>query len=127
MRRHWRDDFIAALARYDVRPNVARRVLRYTATLQRLSEAQCNGDWPADNGERKVEQCVRCGAGFAPSVMYRGEGQGRVVCPDCRTSDLARAYVAEQLPGWSVSFAGDPRGCVVVLTAPDGREVGVPS
>ena len=126
----WREHFIATLAWYDVRPDVARRVLRYAATLQRLAEAQCNGDWPADNGERLVEPCLRCQARFVLRVMRAVPGQNgqpcRWLCPDCRTSDLARAYVVANLPGWSVTFAGDPRGCVVMLTAPDGREVGVP-
>ena len=129
----WRENFIAALARYDVRPDVARRVMRYAATLHRLAEAQCNGDWPYDNGEWPVKPCSRCEAGTVISALRATLGTWpdgavgtRYVCPDCRTSDLARAYVAAELSGWQVSFQGDPRGYVVNLTAPDGREVGVP-
>lgn len=38
-------------------------------TAQRLAEAMCNGDYPADNGERKTRECPRCGCGWAPAAF----------------------------------------------------------
>lgn len=46
-----RDEFIAIATREGLSVNVARKLLRHAATLQRLAVAQCNGDWPY-NGDR---------------------------------------------------------------------------
>lgn len=40
--------------------DVASKLLRYGTTLQRLAEASCNGDWPADNGTGDTAVCTRC-------------------------------------------------------------------
>lgn len=117
--RRYREEFIAAFAREGISTDHARAFLRYGATLQRLAEAQCNGDYPADNGERHTEQCSLCLSGWVPSVLKGPEK----LCPDCRTGRKASALAHEL--GLKVELQGDPRGWVLRLTLPSGREVGV--
>lgn len=119
-----RDEFISIMTKEGVPLHVSRSLMRYAATLQRLSEAQCNGDWPADNGERKVIPCSVCGALWVPSTITR------TGCPDCRIERLVTLALVGT--GIKPSFHGDPRGCVLRLTMPSGRDsgwggVGVPA
>lgn len=107
-----RENFIARMAKAGIRPDDSRKLLRYARTLHRLAEAQCNGDWPADNGERKVKECPRCEGLWAPSSFARG------VCPDCRTEDLVRRVCAGYANAIVPKFGGDPRGCVLKLRVP---------
>jgi hypothetical protein len=114
-----RDEFIALAAAEGLPLDTTRALLRYSQTLHRLAEAQCNGDWPADNGDRKVEYCgggekAGCGSMWAPSTL---KGKGKL-CPDCRTTALVHAILPA---GFGAIFAGDPRGCVFKLTVPSGR------
>lgn len=122
--------------------SVARRLMRHASTLQRLAVAQCNGDWPADNGERKTKECPLCGSSWVPSAITGGKlaraavqdagiptvGGGNhmylskgvsprpvAACPDCRTAAAVRATVREHLPMFQPVFTGDPRGYVVRL------------
>lgn len=129
-----RENFIARLAKHNIRPDDARKLLRYARTLHRLAEAQCNGDWPCGNGERKVEPCAKCEGLWVPSVLKRHPYQKRtpkplLYCPDCRTKAHVRALCASL--GIEPEFQGDPRGCVLKLRLPgdpgdiDGL-VGVP-
>lgn len=60
------------MARCQLSPETARALLRHATTLQRLAEAQCNGDWPADNGERKVKPCPLCEQQWVPSAIQGG-------------------------------------------------------
>lgn len=151
-RRQDRDQLIATLARElpDVQPfaivDLARKLCRAGTTLQRLAEAQCNGDWPADNGERKVETCGRCESSWVRSTMSRrkvkadtagvttiGEGKKAFfyLCQDCRTQDRVTALLAEH--GMVPRFDGDPRGPVLRVFRPgvsrqdidSGRERGI--
>ncbi len=129
-----RDQFIAQVTKAGLSVDVARKLLRYAATLQRLSEAQCNGDYPADNGERKVEACAICESLWVRSSMLYRPGLGRV-CKDCRTGEL----VQNALEGSNLiaKLASDPRGYVLRLfdksTSKEDREsgrergIGVPS
>lgn len=119
---------------------VARRLMRHASTLQRLAVAQCNGDWPADNGERKTQECPLCGSNWAPSAITGGklareahaasdgvlnaeyetaekliEYRNAKACPDCRTTAALVAIVREELPMYQVIVNGDPRGYVVKL------------
>ncbi len=124
-----RDRFIYDMATAGVPLHVARKVLRYGATLQRLAEASCNGDWPADNGtkERKVEPCSRCEMSWVPSSLvwetytdhgfHAGTRQRRRICKDCRTADLVTLALAPY--GLKAFFAGDPRGAVVSVVQLD--------
>lgn len=123
---------LVGLGRLGLPDGLAGLLLRDAATLARLAEAQCNGDWPCDNGERKVEWCSRCGGGMVRSKMKRlapnatlGDGP-LYLCEDCRTSariaDRLRPYAPQ---GIGVDFAGDPRGYVVKVWQAGGREVGL--
>lgn len=85
----------------------ARGLLRCATTLQRLAEAQCNGDWPCDNGERKVVPCPECASHYVPSQIRRG------ACPDCRAEERARQLVAGS--PYQIGTQGDPRGAVLSL------------
>lgn len=109
----------------------ARTMLRYARTLQRLAEAQCNGDYPADNGQRETVACPGCETQWAPEVLKRDKvltagicdqpgisctrayRDGLKFCPDCRTvrkvKELADKY------GYIAQVGGDPRGYVVKL------------
>ena len=97
----------------------ASKLLRLATTANRVNTAACNGDYPADNGERKTKECPSCACHWAPASFARS------LCPSCRNDDLARKVVAD-LPGWAIEFNGDPRGYPYTLTAPDGRKSGVP-
>ena len=124
-RQREREGFLAQLHAAGVSMDDGRKFLRYGTTLRRLAEAQCNGDWPADNGERKVVPCggetaevedVGCGLLWAPSVL---KGPSRQ-CPDCRTEALVRKLA--QSYGLGVELQGDPRGAVLKLMLSNGRE-----
>jgi hypothetical protein len=132
-----RDEFLTIMSSEGMSLDTARKLLRYSQTLHRLATAQCNGDYPADNGERKVESCHKCDSGFVPSSMVRYFYSEMLhawehkpsklssvawepvkICPDCRTQDL----VDRALPvGFKAVFAGDSRGCVFKLQVPSGR------
>lgn len=114
-----REQFIATMSKHNVSLDVTRGLLRYAATLQRLAEAQCNGDWPYQNGERKVAECAKCKDLWVPSVLLKGKQ-----CPDCRTQALAAELV--KAAGLEPVFQGDPRGYVFRVMV-EGREIGVPS
>jgi hypothetical protein len=111
-----RDAFIAGMAAAGVALDVSRAFLRLGTTLNRLAVAQCNGDWPADNGERKVLPCASCEMCWSPSVL-RGPGKR---CPDCRTT--ARAIALGREHGLEVIVQGDPRGAVLLVKVA-GREL----
>lgn len=126
-----REDFIATMQReYPDDAGVAaicRRIMRQGTTSLRLAEALCNGDWPCDNGERKLKECPECGTGYAPSSFRKG------VCPDCRCEAIIREICLElglrsEKGPTEPDFSGDPRGYTVKLKLPSGRtEVGVPT
>lgn len=92
----------------------ARYVLRAATSLQRLAEADCNGDWPY-NGDRDImdtpsrerlySQCPACQRLTARSAIRAH------LCPICRTE----ANVEARFPG-KVAFSGDPRGAVLRLS-----------
>jgi hypothetical protein len=121
---------------------LARKLRRAGATLQRLAEAQCNGDYPYDNGERPVVFCGRCQSGAVRSSMKRCKvrpdtagvetiGQGKdayyLLCPDCRTQDRVTTLLAEH--GLRPIFQGDPRGPVFKVIPPSyaARNAGRPA
>lgn len=93
--------------------NYAKRVRSLAVTHDRLATAACNGDWPCDNGERKVIFCSRCEGGMVASKIVKG------VCESCRVEDRIKAICAE----WNVTvdFQGDPRGWTVKLARAEGR------
>lgn len=123
---HDRDALIAQLSRelpdrsiHEV-TDLARRLMRAGTTLQRLAEAQCNGDWPADHGDSwKTEPCQVCESCWHPSVLLKATINGdklAKVCPDCRTQARVTALLAEY--GMRPIFQGDPRGAVFKVIPP---------
>jgi len=114
-----RDAFMRNAGRYGFSEYQTSALLRVARTLQRLSEAQCNGDYPAGNGERPTRECPECKCGWAPETV-KAKG-----CPDCRAT--ARAKAIELPEGWTVKTAGDPRGYACKVVHPCGIEIGVPS
>ena len=116
-----RDQFYADMGREGINAEISRRFLRVAATMQRLAEAQCNGDYPCDNGERPTVLCPECQSGYAKAAIRK---DGR--CVSCHTNDKARDIVAQWLTRWTCELQGDPRGYVLKLITPKGREIGVP-
>lgn len=106
---------------------IVNRILRLATTLHRLSEAQCNGDYPADNGERRVFACVRCNTCWAPESMkrrpLRAESDGLItsgpVCPDCIATERVQELL-KPFHGFEPIFNGDPRRPVLKLRVPSG-------
>lgn len=133
----WRDEFIYQATLAGLKVSDARALLSKAATLQRLSEAECNGDYPADGGSDRWQTavCSRCEGLWSPSAI-KSKG-----CPECRTEDAVRAILepyrakghgAEILESQGMIypvpiFRGDPRGCVLKIKTAEGREIGVPS
>lgn len=110
-----RDEFIAIMSKEGVTLDAIRLILRNANTIQRLAAAKCNGDYPCDNGERKVKPCIRCEAGYVPYSLNRNG-----VCPQCRAQDrIAQIAQRQRLP--APVFSGDPRGSCVILPVPSGR------
>lgn len=130
-----RDHF---MARCQLSPETARALLRHATTLQRLAEAQCNGDWPADGpwrdrGRQDITQCPLCESWWARSQIQggtaarlawrnikvgdetwtQGKPQDERACPDCRTE--ARVHALLEGTQWQAWTQGDPRGYVLRL------------
>lgn len=195
--RKWREQFLSDAGRYGIRYEDACKLMRFGTTLQRLAEAQCNGDYPYANGapwtdvmsdERKARllgECERCDDPSSVGTWVRarmvkgskceackgkrgifqrnpdavreqnatGEvwrrcancnGRGHMlVCPDCRTTERALAFVAQLDTGcaaedcngiqscphgtWTAEFQGDPRGAVFSIVRADGVRLAVAS
>ena len=107
-----RDEFIALAVGEGLTVETTRLLLRHATTIERLAVAACNGDWPADNGERKTKVCSQCESLWAPSSFRKG------VCPDCREEQIVKALLPD---GYTALFNGDPRGCTLKITVPSGR------
>lgn len=116
-----RDEFMALLAKEmpetpsHLVVDFARKIMRQAKTHGRLAEAHCNGDWPADNGERKTELCKGCECGWVPSTISKKTG----LCKSCRIE----VAIAKECEPFSIKadFQGDPRGCTVKLVVPSGK------
>lgn len=107
---------------------------RAGSTLQRLAEAQCNGDWPADNGQLETASaCSQCESYWHPSALHTvgrwlDPATGEItrelgVCPDCRTQNRVRLALLEH--GLEPVFGGDPRGAVLTVYPLLGNELGI--
>lgn len=133
-----RDQFIATATRAGLSINQATALLRYASTLQRLAVAQCNGDYPCDNGERKVIPCPKCESGYVPSAIKGSTylARGIKACPDCRTAAAVQIVLSDidvEHKRLVPVFGGDPRGAVLRLFTSDtsasdidsGRERGI--
>lgn len=138
---HERDEFLLKVGPV-LGLGTATMLLRHASTLQRLAVAQCNGDYPADNGERKVVPCPLCESQWVPSQITGGRlAQAALsyrlaevqwdrdqkpreyllsislvvtkACPDCRTEAAVRLLL-EGSPYQAIT-GGDPRGYVLAL------------
>ena len=110
---HERDEFIGRASKEGLDLQTITKLLKYAVVLQRLSVAQCNGDWPY-NGDRDwpdwplrerwdklYTTCPKCDtSGVAKSAMRPSDGiwvkRGKDpvrVCPDCRTQELVSALL----------------------------------
>jgi hypothetical protein len=123
--RHERDAFLLEVGR-DLGLRTTTKLLRHANTLQRLAVAQCNGDYPCDNGKRKVMPCPLCESQYVPSQIRGGtlarfawrdhapaDHKGTTACLDCRT-DAAIRLLLHGSPYKAVT-QGDPRGYVLRL------------
>ena len=126
-----RERFIVKMSEHGMTLDTARLILRHARTLQRLSEAQCNGDYPADNGQRKTVECHVCGSHWAPESMAKDRTAPKIVgpgehsaqwvpliCKDCRTAARVKAVLPD---GWTAITQGDPRGYVLRIVVPGGQ------
>ena len=149
-RQHDREQLVAQLTRelpalslYQV-CELARKLRRAGATLQRLAEAQCNGDWPYDGPwrgqDRQVRLCAECCLNWAdstvkacPALDTRTKDQRRLdrtlgraahgmpkFCQVCRTESTVTKLLAEY--GMRPIFDGDPRGPVLKVIPPSYAE-----
>ena len=109
MRKVDRTAFMLNAARMGLGDHVVERLTRLAVTHDRLAEAECNGDWPCDNGERKVTFCSRCESGYVPSKVIRGQ------CESCRTEERIKSLLFGS--GVAAEFSGDPRGWTVKLVS----------
>ena len=107
MTRKDREERLLDAVRHGMTNSQARDFVRLAIRHNRLAEAECNGDYPCDNGARPVLACSRCEAGYVPTHIRRG------LCDSCRTEDAIAALCKEV--GVSVVFQGDPRGWTVKL------------
>lgn len=141
-----REEAVRNMTRLGIAPGDQVRLLRLGQTLHRLAEAQCNGDWPADNGERKVRECgEKRFIGYCPAQtccrpdpcvhahdaysITVTEGCGSYwdpsvlrktrgyLCPDCCATEDVQAIARRY--GLRAVVNGDPRGAVLLL-APAG-------
>lgn len=122
-----REYAIRTMTRLGIGAQDQAKLLRLGATLHRLAEAECNGDWPCDNGQRTVAVCgwdqlVGCGAGYAPHALRKTRGY---LCPACCAEQDAQR-IAEAC-GLRAVVNGDPRGMVLGLVAKDASREDVDS
>jgi hypothetical protein len=109
-----REQFVAQMSREGMPMQTIRALLRYASTLQRLAVASCNGDWPADNGERKTIECRDCQAHWVPSSFKRPAPYWTYkVCPECYASAKVHAALPDT---WRAITGGDPRGYAGAIT-----------
>ncbi len=110
MNKKRRELFLMDCTRHGLTEYDALRLARLFATAERLAVAGCNGDWPCDNGERKVEWCSVCESGMVRSKMDKNG-----ICESCRVDKRAKNIVWKYT-GVGLDVSGDPRGWVFQLT-----------
>lgn len=101
-----RQDFLITMAQEGVPSYVSRLVLRHAVTLHRIAEIQCNGTFPPDHNWDAAESDT-------------------CACSVCRQDrSLVRRIKAllSPFPGIKAQFQGDPRGAVVRIHVPSGRD-----
>lgn len=117
-----REEFISIMRTEGMEEHTARVLMRHGSTLQRLAEAECNGDdWRDDRGPRhKLSTLDRAFCGEEEPKRL-AKHWPNVTCSTCRSLRLEQ-IVAEKLPkGFGVKTQGDPRGAVLKITVPSGK------
>lgn len=100
-----------------------RVVARNAATVHRLAEAVCNGDYPCDDGNSKPTACPVCEIGYRTAAAGKIQTDGSTKgCVSCRADARLTAACLEAFPNYRVELGGDPRGATVRLYDGD-REV----
>lgn len=146
-----RDEFLHIIQQEGLPYNVAMKILRYSQTLHRLAEAQCNGDWPY-NGDRDRPSMshVNVSQGLTGQDLRERWDKRYTICPNCETSGVSKSamkiseamkgsgsrscsekicpdcrtteLINAALPeGFKAVMQGDPRGCVLKIQVPSGR------
>jgi hypothetical protein len=102
-----REGFIAAAKNIGLPVYKAKSLLAHANRIERLAVAICNGDYPADNGERETKQCPQCEGLWFPASFRRG------LCPDCNEERM----VIDILKGSGIEpiFQGDCRGYTLLI------------
>lgn len=113
-----REEFIAIMTQEGMPLPTIRALMRASATLQRLNEAECN-----------VEQINPRHLNDGDGKAFCGDTSSRVVrmasavtCWTCR-GVLVERRVAKMLAGtpFVANFQGDPRGAAIKVKVPSGR------
>ena len=86
---HDRDQFISLGAKEGLSLDTCRKLLRYATTLQRLQEAQCNGDYPY-NGDRDKHAH---GNGPIPGGKQSWYESYYTQCPKCEASGVVKSVM----------------------------------
>ena len=129
-----REEFIGIAVAEGLDIETARRLMRYSTTLQRLAEAGCNGDdWRDERGPRHLVrkgnpagQVTLCGEQLMTPehVTAKIRTTFRVsstTCSGCRSVRLEGIARRAVPVGFGVLTQGDPRGAVLKITVPSGR------
>lgn len=125
-RQREREEFVAKMTQEGVPVEVARKLLRAAASLQRIAELQCSSE-AADRdrvrcpGDRKEGGCLCRDYG-----SYRNEpgnlGHGKVPHVNVQEDRIERRVKKLcSIYGVKPIFQGDPRGAVVKLQVPSGK------
>src|ERR1043166_1380291 len=91
-----RAEFIYEAGREGLPIEAARKLLRYGATLHRLAEAQCNGDWPCDGPwnhlprHAEVDACKRCETHYDVRAMVEDKARSRQLTANPATGEAGR-------------------------------------
>ena len=118
-----RDNFIVRASREGLDLATCRKLLRYATTLQRLQEAQCNGDWPY-NGDRDRPSCSCAFIDHAHGddcVKEKARFDRRfTTCPKCEASGVAKSALKYSSRTFLVGKL-DQGKSAVVRVCPDCR------
>lgn len=85
-----RDEFISRATQEGLGLDTCLKLLRYATTLQRLAEAQCNGDYPYNGDRDRPSADERT----VPNGLYnrREKWDARyTTCPKCEASGVAKS------------------------------------
>lgn len=117
-----REEFIALMAYEGVSLDVARRLLRHAATLQRIAELECSSEAADKDRVRcpaEVSDKYECCCDFG----YQTPGEHSTVPRVSAQSKRIEFHVWQlcKQAGLKPVFSGDPRGAVVKLVVPSGK------